>query len=96
MPLLKICLTLEGGRQLCVHIQGRSLRPPVLPPSPDLIDVDGKQPTWAQDLETLATVQEVASDATPALKRMLNETVARGVKEVSGQLPAGVKVSSEA
>lgn len=95
MPLLKICITLEGGRQLCVHIQGRSLRPPVLPPSPDLIDVDGKQPTWAQDLETLATVQEVASDATPALKRMLNETVARGVREVSGQLPAGVKVSSE-
>jgi len=100
MPLLKVCFRLRTGpieisrpRWLCVHIQGISLKGPIIPPSPDFpVDLDGKRPKWANDLEALATLQNLAREVTPGIRRILQGTIAQARREIMRQLPGGVRL----
>jgi hypothetical protein len=98
MPLLKVCFRLATGplgrpRWLCVHIQGISLKGPVVPLSPDFpVDLDGKRPTWANDLEALAALQNLAREVSPTMRRVLQGTISQARREITQQLPSGVKL----
>ena len=94
MPLLKVCFKIPRlPRPLCVHIQAFTWGHFNVPPSPDLIDIGGKRPSWVADAEVLATVDKIATVASPGLRSALRRVVAAGIRNIAGQLPTGVTIS---
>src|SRR5579859_5018428 len=99
MACVKLCINTGNPRaELCVHIQclklGHDIRRPTDPyfVDPVIFEIGEKQQEWSQDVNAVASVAHLAELASPALGKVLNETVSHMIEEVSRRLPEGVSI----
>ena len=98
MPCVKLCLQLQNPpRRVCFRIQCRrlGLKVPDLGPyfsDPAVFEVDGKQPAWLGDVNAIAVAARASDSASPAVRKVLTDGVARAVEQLSGKLPQGVEL----
>lgn len=97
MACVKLCVKTAEAR-FCVRIQCRkvgAVHIPSLDPyfvDPVIFELAGQEAEWTQDLNAIATVAHAAEWVSPALGKVLNDTVSHMVSDVSRRLPSGVSI----